>query len=175
MLVVVCGMPRSGSTLQSNIVKRLLELNGVGERVEWSRDWQKEPANIEAYIRDERIYALKTHWLEDDMLALANLYPDRVFLITSHRDPRDVAVSMMVKFDYSFNKAVKRIGEAIENINRVSSSSARHLHQKYQLLRYDLPASVNQMAKFLELPSEYNEKIVAELNSMKTFFFLDFV
>lgn len=166
MLVIVAGMPRSGSTLQSNIGKFILEGSGIGRRVEWSVDWQEDLDSLKRMISATEVYLLKTHWVSDAVLALACENGDTVSFLVSHRDVRDVAVSMMVKFDYSFNKAVQRIGQAIDNIERLRNTECKVLEQDYSLLRYDLQKAVEDIASFINvnLSDDDRDRYCSELN-----------
>jgi hypothetical protein len=171
VLLIVAGMPRSASTLQSNIAKFILENSNIGEREEWSIDWQKDLINSQKMIEDEKVYLLKTHWVTDDVLKLAARYPDKVSFLISYRDIRDVAVSMMVKFDYSFDKAVNRIELAIQNIERIRLTGCRVLEQTYHTLRYELESAVMDVNEFLlaGLSADLLEKVVSELDIEKAY------
>lgn len=151
MIVVVAGMPRSGSTLQSNIVKVIVEDRGLGQREDWSIDWQEDLSRVVEYIQDAQIHILKAHWVNDDVIKLMQDYPGRCYLLSSHRDVRDVAVSMMLKFDYSFSKAKARIGKAIENLERIRVCGVPILEQDYPRLRYSLECAVADVARFLAI------------------------
>lgn len=171
MLLIVAGMPRSASTLQSNIAKFILENSNAGEREEWSIDWQKDLINLQKMIEDEKVYLLKTHWVTDDVLKMAGKHPDKVSFLVSYRDVRDVAVSMMIKFDYSFDKAVNRIELAIQNIERIRLTDCRVLEQTYHTLRYELESAVMDVNEFLltDLNADSLEKIVSELDIEKAY------
>jgi hypothetical protein len=91
-------MPRSGSTLQFNVIRMLLavydmggpELSGL-ERPAGAKSW---PDALVDWARDDRYHLVKTHSVHPstrDLLAEGNI---RVFYI--FRDLRDVGVSMRI-------------------------------------------------------------------------------
>ena len=150
MIIVVAGMPRSGSTLQSNIAKSLLEASKRGSRVDWAIDWQNNIDNIKEMSKSEEIYLLKSHWVTDEILNLSRDLNIRYLI--SYRDVRDVAVSMMIKFDYSFKKAKKRIAKAIDNIQRIRVLGENYyLEQPYPILKDKLDVAIKDVNDFLNL------------------------
>jgi hypothetical protein len=164
-------MPRSASTLQSNIAKCILESSGLGKREEWSINWQKDLPNVLRMIEDEKVFLFKTHSVTDEILGLASSYPDKVSFLVSYRDVRDVAASMMIKFDYSFDKAVERIGQSIRNIEKLRLSDCRVLEQRYQELRHGLEGAVGNVNAFLSagLEEETLKTIAFDLNIEKAY------
>ncbi|RUA22384.1 hypothetical protein DSL92_06320 [Billgrantia gudaonensis] len=78
----------------------------------------------------------KAHIIDQNVIDYAESNQGGLFLI-SYRDVRDVAVSMMEKFDYSFDKTVRRIEESVNNINKLRESSlAISSHMEFE--DYDL-------------------------------------
>lgn len=161
MLLIVAGMPRSASTLQSNIAKFILEDSDLGKREEWSINWQEDLSNVLRMIEDEKFFLLKTHSVTDDVLKLANSHSNRVSFLVSYRDVRDVAASMMIKFNYSFDKAVDRIGQSIHNIEKLRLSDCKLLEQTYQSLRYELEGAVSEVNAFLS--ADLNERTIKSI------------
>jgi hypothetical protein len=160
MIIVIAGMPRSGSTLQANIAKALVEGHRLGRREDWSIDWQKDLIQIEQYVQDDEFHIYKSHWVNDNVIQLMKKHCDKCYILSSHRDIRDVAASMMLKFDYTFSKAKSRIGRAITNIDRIRNCGVPYLEQDYSTLRYSLVKAVSKVADFLAIelsPAELNE------------------
>lgn len=151
MIVIVAGMPRSASTLQSNIANELVSVINCGERVDWNNSWQDDHQELISRIKSERIYIYKAHFIKSGVLKIAAQYPESVKFLVSYRDPRDVTVSMMSKFDYSFNKAITRIGKSIDNIYNIRRNECNCLEQKYCQLRYELKKCILEVSEYLEV------------------------
>ena len=150
MLLICCGMPRSGSTLQFNIAWKTATAGGLGERVEWrsSNDWEhadKELARLEA---TPELHVVKMHFPPDNGKKLAES-GGRVRFVYVHRDLFDVVYSMKTKFNFSLTHAIERISLALEAERWLMERPAdRVLIQNYALLLNDLPKAVRQIAAF---------------------------
>ena len=150
MLLICCGMPRSGSTLQFNIAWKTATAGGLGERVEWrsSNDWEhadKELARLEA---TPELHVVKMHFPPDNVKKLAES-GGRVRFVYVHRDLFDVVYSMKTKFNFSLTHAIERISLALEAERWLMERPAdRVLIQNYALLLNDLPKAVRQIAAF---------------------------
>jgi len=100
--IICCGMPRSGSTLQYQIVKACLELNDNVEVHGWLEEDEYESFFKSCKKSNGLTTLIKIHNFH-------NLFKDnRLFsnskFIYVHRDVRDVFISQMNKMEKSFNE-----------------------------------------------------------------------
>ncbi|MEZ8086772.1 hypothetical protein [Vibrio sp. 1S139] len=171
MLIIAAGMPRSASTLQCNIFNEIFKLKGIGERPDWKKNWQDDREELKSDILSEKIIIRKSHSLTPELLDWLSDYDGKILICTSKRDVRDVSVSMMEKFDYSFSKSLDRIEKAIENLERIYGSGIKFIEQDYNKLRYDLRGSIVECANFISinLNDEEVDVIYSTLNVEKAY------
>lgn len=168
MLLVCCGMPRSGSTLQFNVAWKVAETGDAGKRVEWrsSDDWGKADSELAQMVADDRLLVLKMHFPPDNLMSLAD-QSDRVRFLYVHRDIRDVVYSMKTKFKFSLNHAVQRVTQALD-VEKwlLERPSSQVLIQEYGLLLNDLPVAIAEVAGFIgaDLDSAQVSRISEELS-----------
>lgn len=151
MIVVCCGMPRSGSTLQFNVVWQVAEAAGTGGRVDWriGSDWERRGEHLAAMAEDERLHVLKMHALPDVLRRLAET-SGGVRFVYVHRDIRDVVASLRIKFGYGIPKAIRRLGESVALEGWLAvRPEGEVLVQDYALLLTALPEAVREVADFL--------------------------
>ncbi|NVK49918.1 MAG: sulfotransferase domain-containing protein [Cyclobacteriaceae bacterium] len=167
MLVIVCGMPRSGSTLQFNITWELVSRLKIGQKVEWreGQDIIKNEEKLAQLCDDKSISIIKSHNLEPIHYKLAEMGKSIKFLY-SYRDLRDVVYSLKRKFDYSTTKALTRINSSIETEQSLTNYASQVLKQDYQVLRYSLEKAITEIGQFLNLNADKNlvNDIFNELN-----------
>lgn len=168
MLIICCGMPRSGSTLQFNATWKVVEAAGKGSAVEWrsSDDWNKSINDLIEFADDADLHVVKMHFPSDELLSIAE-GGKAVKFVYVHRDIRDVVVSMKVKFDFSLGRAVKRISESLSLEKRLSVfPSDVVLVQEYADLLNDLQNSISKIANFLgiEVDAGHIATIAKELD-----------
>jgi hypothetical protein len=164
-MVVFCnGMVRSGSTLQYNITRLLVESAGVGMGIrEIEKAYPEGHPAIEAFADALEMYVLPTHGLEDRRYA----EPDRILELAMqgsikityvHRDVRDVVVSLRTKWGMNFEQCVKLVDGALESYAWLQPHAEEPwvLMQRYDELTGDLAAGARDIALFLEvgLPDE---------------------
>ncbi len=92
MLVVCCGMQRSGSTVQYQIASAVAETLGIGRGVGW--DWSSASENMASGERP--VHVVKVH--QPNPAFEAKLNPACTRYIYCHRDIRDVIVSLLDKY-----------------------------------------------------------------------------
>ena len=106
MLLICCGMPRAGSTLQYQIVTELVETNNKGISIGWigkpTRSVVKTLEN--AAKRQDKFLVLKCHDYTHDIAHLIKKKQAKAFYI--YRDIRDVLVSLGRKFYNSVEEAI---------------------------------------------------------------------
>lgn len=150
MLLICCGMPRSGSTLQFNIAWKTATAGGLGERVEWrsSNDWEHADDELARMEAAPELHVIKMHFPPDSVKKLAES-GGRVRFVYVHRDLFDVVYSMKTKFNFSLTHAIERTSHALEAERWLLARPAdRVLIQDYALLLNDLPKAVRQVAAF---------------------------
>lgn len=150
MLLICCGMPRSGSTLQFNIAWKTATAGGVGERVEWrsSNHWENADVELGRMEAAPELHVIKMHFPPESVKKLAES-GGRVRFVYVHRDLCDVVYSMKTKFNFSLAHAIERTGHALEAERWLLTRPADQvLIQDYALLLDDLPGAVRQVAAF---------------------------
>lgn len=111
--IVCCGMPRSGSTLQYQIVKEILSLNGLESNHGWIKDEDLEYFFKENKSNSTKPILVKTHTFNPIFLD-KEIFSNSLFIYV-HRDVRDVFISQMNKRSVSFDFLLKsRFLEDIE-------------------------------------------------------------
>lgn len=168
MLIICCGMPRSGSTLQFNVVWKILEFASLGEKVPWRRndDWDSANNELREMALSEQCYAIKIHAVSDTIRNIAR-ETGRVRYVYVHRDLRDVFVSMQVKFDMSPQKAITRIRGSLQLEDYLASLKPQSvLCQPYVSLFQNLPDAIVEISSFLkaELSLKQFEAILSDVN-----------
>ena len=158
MLIVCNGMIRSGSTLQYNLIRELLNNT--------HRDYiplgfmQKDEILIKRdilnnYISDKKVYLLKTH----DFTFLNN---SEAHIIYSYRDIRDVAASVKKKTLSSNVELLQKIAIAMNEHNKIVNSN-KLITIKYENMCLYLENTIHDIAMFLNI--ECNDKL--KLNIIK--------
>jgi hypothetical protein len=99
MWVFCCGMERSGSTVQFQIAAEIVEMAGVGTRVDWVPP-QEFPASRNKHRGRTDMLVFKNHICTPDMVAEFDAGNARGLYI--YRDLRDVMVSKMRKTQVPF-------------------------------------------------------------------------
>lgn len=148
MLVVCNGMIRSGSTLQYNITRVLVELLqvGVGEGYFESDSFMELREQIVQWAADSTVHVIKTHIVPRNIIDMNSADSVRVFYI--YRDLRDVAASAKSKWGYEGKELFNRLDMATATYKEVLTLS-NVLIQKYEDVVLDMPASVRAVAAFL--------------------------
>lgn len=150
MLLICCGMPRSGSTLQFNISWKIATVGELGERVEWrsSSNWEHAADELARMEASPELYVIKMHFPPYCVKKLAEA-GGRVRFVYVHRDLFDVVYSMKTKFNFSLSHAIERVGDALDAERWLMARPAKTvLVQDYALLLNDLPEAVRQVAAF---------------------------
>jgi len=150
MLLICCGMPRSGSTLQFNISWKVAAASGLGERVEWrsSNDWEYACDELARMEAAKKLHVVKMHFPPESVRRLAE-EGGRVRFVYVHRDLFDVVYSMKTKFNFSLAHSIERVRHAL-NAEQwlIARPAGEVLIQDYSLLLDDLPTAVRQIATF---------------------------
>ena len=154
MLVICNGMFRSGSTLQYNLARELLERLGCGtghgffdgEAITADRN------EIQRWLNDEKLHIVKTHKIPP--IVFDPQFFNRFRILYIYRDLRDVAVSLKRRdqyASYSDKKLLQVLDLAVDIFNRVTPLP-NALIQQYETLTNDLDTALHEIAGFLNMP-----------------------
>lgn len=150
MPLIICnGMNRSGSTLQYNLVRGLLEETGRGQAEGFILPEQlpNYVAQFQLWGEDSAFHVVKSHILPPTtMMTPNNLYVCYIF-----RDIRQVAASYKRVWQTEGDKLLAELDKAISNYRAVQQLPTHLLNQRYELVTTDLPAAIQQLATFLAL------------------------
>jgi hypothetical protein len=140
-------MQRSGSTLQFQLTARLVEAAGLGRRVEWVR-----PADFPD-LRDQLAAetgwkVFKIHVCTPEMAT--EFRRDNAMGVYTYRDLRDVLVSMMRKYQQSFDDLIARgfLAHCLEQ-HQQWTALPHVLTTRYEDMIANLPAEVERLAAHL--------------------------
>jgi len=165
MWIICAGGKRSGSTLQYNIISRLVEITKTGLRIPYFK-----PEDFLEIKEKNKGYAgykvIKVHALSTDIEKL--ILTDQAKVVHSFRDLRDVVVSAINK------------GWIKENVAEIQKFSINYLNEyklwnsvekdiisrKYEFFYNQLEEEVRHLASFLglEIEEEIVQEIVEELD-----------
>jgi len=147
MLAVCCGMIRSGSTLQYNLVRNLAESTGSGSGMGFIGNPYHDQ-RLHQWSQNASWHVVKMHsvaeWMFDEK-ARASI---RFFF--SHRDLHDVAASAKRKFGWPSQQVWQVIDEAIALQQRLQGLPETQIH-RYADLSANPSKALDAMAGFLKL------------------------
>jgi hypothetical protein len=163
-VIIICnGMLRSGSTLQYNIAARVFDGGGQLDRVGFlgGFDQPEAQSRLERLRDSTRWSIVKTH----ETPLPVDFYDERVWVLFSYRDVRDIAASIRKKWASGFDKILADLDAMIE-IERRIRDLPRLLTQPYDILYADLPRATREIAAFLsaDLDEEDLAAIAKELS-----------
>jgi len=144
--IVLCfGLPRSGSTLQFNIV------NMLSKSVGWNvLEWQKKSRLVRSVLNADPTVdmVLKTHDASD----ITTLSNTRYRVVTTIRDFRDVAASNKLAFDNPVAKTVKDLRRSLNQIDKMSAMSEFRLYfTSYKSMTSSISKETSKIADFLDI------------------------
>lgn len=142
MLVICCGMQRSGSTLQYQIACAVAERAGVGRGVGW--DWPN--ATPEMAVSARPVHVLKVHQPNDTFEL--TLDPAFTRYLYCHRDVRDVVVSLIDKTGpMDDDRLVNELKNGLIGPYNAFVSRPGALVSRYEDMINDLPGEVRRIAQ----------------------------
>lgn len=153
MALVLCnGMNRSGSTLQYNMARMLVERTavGIGDSFLQQDEMDGHLEQLEAWAVEERLHVLKTHDLPPSARHLWENGSLRMLYI--YRDIRDVAASMKRIWNYEGETLLTALDQAIETYYEMRDMPHGVLLQKYENVMEDREKAVRDIADFLQIP-----------------------
>lgn len=89
MLIVCCGMPRSASTLQYQLISGVVEAAGIGARIGWG--WRSVERHMTFAARP--VYVVKVHNPNPEREAELHSHGAHIAYAYTYRDLRDAAAS----------------------------------------------------------------------------------
>lgn len=150
-------MIRSGSTLQYNLVRCLVESMGLGEGEGFFVTNELSNSKLIRWANDERYHIIKMHEIHPKVAEMAAAGSVRILYIV--RDIRDVAVSAKQKFAYEDEASLfETLDLTIAAYYKIKGLPGV-LWQKYEDVVKHIPAATNAQAAFLAL--EPTEEIVS--------------
>ncbi|MFX0092697.1 MAG: sulfotransferase domain-containing protein [Candidatus Hodarchaeota archaeon] len=155
MLIICCGMPRAGSTLQYNIARTLIEEIDLGTGLGYFTDLYKH--QIFEWAKADEFYVIKIHNVPS--LSITELAVEGELKICYiYRDIRDVALSLKQKWSLKGQRLLKWLDQIIKiyyDLEKISGV----LWQKYEEVMPDMNHAIRQIAEFFQL--EITEEIVS--------------
>jgi hypothetical protein len=149
-LLVCCGMIRSGSTVQYQVVAELVERHRLGRRVGFIEDQNAADVLSDARTTPGAV-VLKAHQLIPALRQLVK--GGTATLFYTFRDLRAVAVSAMRKWELPFTHVIARDGW-LETAVRASDeilTSPNVCSSRYEDIMYSLPKEVARWAEALDI------------------------
>jgi hypothetical protein len=149
-LILCCGMIRSASTVQYQVVVDLVRRNGLGQSIGFA-DRQSVSEVLQKLQRVVGLAVAKTHEVFPEFDAL--IQQDLVSLLYTYRDLRAVALSVMRKWEIPFAHVIGRNGW----LDTAVESSIHWLSipgvcvSRYEDIVLSLPAEVMKWANVLGL------------------------
>jgi hypothetical protein len=155
MWIICCGLPRSGSTLQYNIIADIVEYGNQGKRIGFI-----ENENFHTIIKENVAYPkykiIKTHLLTSTMKEY--LQNKKAILFSCYRDIRDVAVSYNSVWNKSLNNFIID-GNLDYYLNTYYEIKSYHPIQfnSYQELNCNLIDEISKIATLLNISLTQNQ------------------
>lgn len=163
MKIILClGLKRAGSTLQFNLVRRVLE----GNRCSYINLGYKSSFEIEELKLSEfntEYLLIKCH---DYNVSIIDKY--KCFPLFIHRDVRDVYVSQREKWGVG----ITSISRLVKSSNAALIYARQHDYfiQKYEEVYYNKESALFQISKYLNLKSIYaSEDDLSEVSLARNF------
>ncbi len=166
MWIFCCGPKRSGSTLQFNIVRELVERNSAGVTLPYTFP-DDFPKSYEMYKDEAGLKVFKTHDLTPFMIDLVE--SNKAKCISCFRDIRDVAVSVAKKENLKPNDIARSetfVGNYISYDKLVRSLPSSYI-SKYEEFYSDISSEAKKISKFLSL--ETNNEIINDIEKKHSF------
>jgi hypothetical protein len=157
--IICCGMPRSGSTLQYQIVKEILEKNGFINNYGWlNKDDMSGFFTLQKNNYKKPIL-IKVHDFHPIFLE-ERIFKNSLFIYV-HRDVRDVFISHMNKWKFNFDKLIKsNFLDEIENNYFEWINFKRSYKTDYTNLTNNTKEQVVEISKYLNLELNNEEALL---------------
>ncbi len=159
MLVLCVGMKRSGSTLQYNLARSLVEsTDSLEGGYILSMAPEQRSKLFHEYATDSKLCVVKSHTMPAEAAALP---ADQVRFCYIYRDIRDVAVSIRAKEGLTGEKLLAYLDTCIDDYHEIMRANPV-LKQKYEDVMADTPAAIRELADFLAVPVD--DQLVQQIN-----------
>jgi hypothetical protein len=154
MWVFCCGMQRSGSTLQYNIAKDMVEALNIGEGLGYIEAQEFAPFSRK-YLDAGKYYIIKSHAFIPEYQTLCK--SNQALALYTYRDMRDVILSLMRINSTPFYKVLLggAVQEMIQN-DALWSSTNGTLRSKYEEFVNDLEGEAIRVARHLNITINKN-------------------
>ena len=166
MLVLCNGMPRSGSTLQYNLVANLVEAAKAGTALGGIQDTGGTVDDLRVAATADAMLVYKTHDVLPHILPWVQRGEAGVLVFYIYRDLRDVAVSVREKHGPDETRMFGLLDSAVATYNALVPirESPLVLWQRYEEVTQDALAATRQAAAFLgiDVAPEVAKEIAAE-------------
>lgn len=160
MLLIVCGMPRSASTLQYQLVCEVVERTGAGTRLGW--DWGVASPGMADAPRP--MHVVKVH--EPNPAFESRLDPRHVRYFYTYRDVRDAAASV-AQWKGPEHGTPEAAAEWIRWADHFTTRPGS-LRSRYEDWTRDIPGEIRRAEAFLGLAlTDVERDEVAETLSIK--------
>lgn len=112
MIVVIAGMPRSGSTYTFNVARELLQMSRRGVNQITTNDFNE--AMIEATNQN---LIIKSHFPDETLLKLMSV--GAVYCVCSYRSPEDAIASWMRTFDHPLEESIETVKTWLQHYEKI--------------------------------------------------------
>jgi hypothetical protein len=149
MWIVCCGMIRSGSTLQYQLTKEIVESSGYGIGVGWM-DKEQLKFELQKTTDEKKLKVVKCHDYFKEVSDL--ILRDKAKGIYVYRDLRDVIVSLMNKRNQNFESifSIEMIKSLIDHNMKWNRIETLYV-SKYEEMMTNLPDEISNIAALLEI------------------------
>lgn len=150
MLVICCGMLRSGSTLQYQLAVSLLEKTGLGFGI-------GDPRHLDCQelvkANPATIQVLKVHKFKHLQHVEEAIAQGKAKCLYTYRDVRDVAVSLMNLRQIGFKELIWRHQEVQQSLNDFQAWTSLEgvMISRYEQMVNNIPQEVLRIAKHLNI------------------------
>lgn len=150
MLIICAGMPRSGSTVQYQIVCEIVESLGLGMTMGWVEVPNQELLDSleNVAFRKDKFLVIKSHNYSNQVKTLVEV--GKVKVVYVYRDLRDVAVSLANKFSKSTENAISRLSIQLNNYY-LWTGIDKIMVSRYESMTNNLYDEVLKIANYLEV------------------------
>lgn len=152
MLVICNGMIRSGSTLQYNIAKGVIESGQAGHIKGFfkAEEYDNMRESLIEWANSNDVFLIKMHDLfPQEFYDQFTPNPNALKILYSYRDIRDVAVSAKKKFGLKGDELIDSLNKAVDYFNEIQKYEKFLLTQKYEKFVEDSYTCAEEITAFL--------------------------
>ncbi len=158
MLIVCNGMYRSGSTMQYNLVRNLIEIGGYGKGkgyFEWlsEKDFNELEERLFKWANSEKFYVIKTHEIIPEIEKVIS--QKKIIICYTYRDIREMFVSAKRFLKKDFEELIPIYDKAIDIYFRLRSID-NIIWQKYEDIIINPYLITNNLNEYISLEIQTN-------------------